>query len=150
MKHVLFDMDATLANINHRLHHIRNNDGERRHDADWDSFNEEMHKDVPNANIVVLAILMQLCGKNIQIITGRPEKYRKKTEDWLKKHDIKYDKLLMRPDDDERSDYLVKEELFHTHFDVRDILFVVEDRDRVVQMWRDIGLTCLQCQKGDY
>ena len=31
-----------------------------------------------------------------------------------------------------------------------DPVLVFEDRDRVVQMWRDAGLKCLQVKPGEY
>jgi hypothetical protein len=34
--------------------------------------------------------------------------------------------------------------------DKRKVLFVVEDRNRVVEMWREEGLVCLQCAPGEF
>jgi len=34
--------------------------------------------------------------------------------------------------------------------DRKKILFVVEDRSRVVEMWRGEGLVCLQCAPGEF
>lgn len=34
-----------------------------------------------------------------EIITGRKERFREQTEEWLRRHGIKYKKLLMLPDE---------------------------------------------------
>jgi len=79
------------------------------------------------------------------------EKYRKRTNDWLTKNGVWYDFMLMRKDDDTRQDYIIKEELYKEgikpHYKV---LFVVDDRQQVVDAWRKLGLTCLQCAHGNY
>jgi len=56
---------------------------------------------------------------------------------------------LLRKDKDRRSDTEVKRELLAT-LDKSKILFVVEDRSRVVEMWRSEGLVCLQCAPGEF
>jgi hypothetical protein len=43
----------------------------------------------------------------------------------------------------------VKREML-TGLDKSKILFVVEDRNRVVEMWRSEGLVCLQCAPGEF
>ncbi len=55
----------------------------------------------------------------------------------------------LRKDNDRRSDTEVKRELLAT-LDKSKILFVVEDRSRVVEMWRSEGLVCLQCAPGEF
>ena len=40
--------------------------------------------------------------------------------------------------------------LFENNFDYKDIWFVLEDRQCVVDMWRGEGLTCLQVAPGDF
>jgi hypothetical protein len=50
-----------------------------------------------------------------------------------------------RPDDD------VKYDLFMANVAKRfNVLYVVDDRDKVVKMWREIGLTCAQVAYGDF
>jgi hypothetical protein len=50
--------------------------------------------------------------------------------------------LLLRKDSDRRADGVVKREMLAA-IDKSRILFVVEDRSRVVEMWRSEGLVCL-------
>jgi len=144
-KWVIFDIDGTLANISHRLHYI--NGVEKK---DWDGFNSKMLFDEYKPAIGHIQKLYWNNGFQMAIVTGRFEKYRDMTVQWLKRFSINYNELHMRPDEDYSSDYLVKEAIYEKHFKDRDILFVVDDRQRVVDMWRDKGLICLQCQQGDY
>lgn len=86
------------------------------------------------------------------LITGREEKYRDITEYWLRAHNIDfYVDLVMRSDSDNRPDDVVKEELYQkiklTHGPA---LYVLDDRNKVVHMWRRLGLTCLQVADGDF
>ena len=85
------------------------------------------------------------------IVSCRLEKYRSATEEWLNKHDLPYEKLYMRRKGDRRDDTIVKFELLEQiQADGYDPVLVFEDRDRVVQMWRDAGLKCLQVKPGEY
>lgn len=141
---IIFDIDGTLANIKHRLHYIQ---GEKK---DWDGFNSQMLSDELKLPIFELYYICANAGYNIAIITGRFEKYRMDTLFWLSKNNIHCDELHMRPNDDYSSDYIIKEMIWEKHFKNRNVVFVVDDRQRVVDMWREKGLTVLQCQKGDY
>jgi hypothetical protein len=76
--------------------------------------------------------------------TRRPE-----TIAWLKKERVKYHELRLRKNGDRRSDVIVKREML-AGIDKRKVLFVVEDRNRVVEMWRKEGLVCLQCAPGEF
>lgn len=137
---VVFDMDGTLADISHRVCHIIN--------KDYDKAESLIHLDRPNASIVTLARVIALTFP-IVICTGRPERQRGITEEFLHQHSIPAMDILMRKDGDSRRDVLVKEE----HISILghgNILWVFEDRDCVVEMWRGHGITCLQVQKGGY
>lgn len=83
------------------------------------------------------------------LCSRRSEEHRTETVQWLKKERVKYHELRLRPDGDRRSDVTVKREML-TGIDKGNILFVVEDRTRVVQMWREEGLVCLQCAPGEF
>ena len=51
---VLCDLDGTLADVNHRLHYIKNDDGTKktRKESDWGSFHTECINDVPNNDVI--------------------------------------------------------------------------------------------------
>ena len=67
----------------------------------------------------------------------------------MEREGVKYHEIRLRADDDMRSDVDAKREML-TGIDKDNVLFVVEDRSRVVDMWRAEGLTCLQCAPGDF
>jgi predicted kinase len=87
----------------------------------------------------------------VVIMSGRPDSCRAETEKWLEENDVPYTHFHMRKAGDQREDSIVKKELFDAHVrDSYNVLFVLDDRNRVVDMWRSIGLNCLQVQPGDF
>jgi hypothetical protein len=58
----------------------------------------------------------------------------------------------MRAENDGRKDSIVKKELFEQHIVGKYYIdLVIDDRNQVVEMWRkDLGLTCLQVDYGDF
>lgn len=57
----------------------------------------------------------------------------------------------MRKDGDFRKDSIVKEEIYREWIEpFHEVLFCIDDRKQVVDMWRSIGLTCLQCAEGNF
>ena len=106
--------------------------------------------DVPNEPVVDIVKTFDQ-EHVIILVSGREDKFRSITEDWLKSYEIPYDHLFMRPTGDVRNDAIVKAEIFDAHIRTEfNVKFVLDDRDRVVKMWRDLGLTCLQCAYGDF
>jgi phosphoglycolate phosphatase-like HAD superfamily hydrolase len=140
---VIFDIDGTLADISAREHHVK------KRPKNWKGFFEGMSGDVPIVPILNLCNTLYEAGFEIILFTGRPEDYRKDTEEWLDKHKVKYHSLFMRGSRDMRDDTIVKKEMLE-HINKKKIAFIVEDRNRVVQMWRDEGYICLQCAPGEF
>ncbi|MBM6928154.1 HAD family acid phosphatase [Parasutterella secunda] len=153
---IIFDIDGTLADCSHRRHFV---EGEKK---DWDAFYSEMVNDTPKEAIVFLckAVLDWLYRSSttdklkVFIFTGRPENYRQQTEEWLHKtlgwHTL-LTNLYMRPAGDYRPDYQVKQEMLDKlKAEGYEVLFTVDDRKQVVDMWRRNGVTCLQCAEGDF
>tara|TARA_R110000824_G_scaffold45358_12_gene131219 strand:+ start:1782 stop:2228 length:447 start_codon:yes stop_codon:yes gene_type:complete len=145
-KVILFDIDGTLADIAHRRGHL---DQDK---PDWKSFNAEMGGDTPNAPIVTLyKSLWTLNAYEVILVTGRNERSRILTEQWLVWNEIPFGQILMRPDNDFRADHIIKEEILNRLLAAGKIIeFVVDDRQQVVDMWRRNGITCLQCDIGDF
>lgn len=85
------------------------------------------------------------------IVTGQPEQFHDYIKMWLEKHDLAYAKILGRATADFRKDAIVKEDIYkcviEPHYDV---LFCIDDRKQVVDMWRSLGLVCLQCDEGNF
>lgn len=150
-KAIIVDIDGTLAILNHRLHHVKNPEGKKN----FDKFFAEAHKDTPKQNVI--DIVSSLSNDHVVIfLTGRPEKLREVTLKWLQTYvpinlerSIDYN-LTMRPDGDYTPDDELKqsmyEELVKPKFDV---VGIFDDRQRVVNMWRRIGLTCFQVDQWE-
>lgn len=138
-KAIICDLDGTLALIGDR-------DPFNPKTLDADELNN------PVANILEVYAHQKLFKIQIIFVTGRFEKYRKQTEGWLKKHDITSYLLFMRKDEDFRKDIVYKKEIYQTHIQKDyEVLFVLEDRDQTVKMWRqELGLTCLQVAYGAF
>lgn len=155
---IIVDIDGTIANNDHRQHHLSRTDG---HKPDWDAFYGAMADDTPVRPIIDLLWNIQLTDAEAQMeilyATGRPEEWRRTTEAWL------YDDspagaraptaqaLYMRATGDYRADYVVKEEILARIIaeGYRPIM-AIDDRKQVVDMWRRKGLICLQCAEGDF
>jgi hypothetical protein len=146
---ILCDIDGTAANIEHRRHFV-----EGKH-KDWKTFFDEMEYDMPNVWCQELLGAMLAAGHRTAFISGRPDNYEQQTRAWLSEH---YPasftgELYMRPAGNSDQDYKIKEEILASKFDdedQRNILFVLDDRQQVVDMWRRHGLTVLQCDVGNF
>lgn len=145
-KAVIFDIDGTIADINHRLHlKGKKND-----------FYGSAHADEPIAGVIaVLKMFLSNSDYTVIFLTARPEWTRLTTVSWLHRHipslGISPYMLLMRPDKEDKKDYEVKQDIYMNQIkDVYDVELIIEDRQRVVTMWRGLGLTCLQTCEGNY
>jgi len=131
---VICDIDGTLAHMTGRSPY------------DWSRVSED------TIDPVVRSLFNQQLGVHKIVLSGRDSVSREETERWLGINDVEYDDLFMRSEGDKRKDSVVKRELFDEH--IRDkyrVLFVLDDRQQVVDMWRDeLGLKCLQVAPGDF
>lgn len=95
--------------------------------------------------------ILQNSGKAIMFVSGREDKYKPQTLAWLAKHSISFASIHMRKSGDSRKDSIVKKEIYEEFiFNKYNVDFVLDDRDQVVRVWRDLGLTCLQVDYGDF
>lgn len=143
-KAVIFDIDGTIAEINHRLHHIQ------KEPKDWDKFQEDCGQDEPISPMINLAHIFDRMGFTIILCTGRMEKSYDKTSAWLNFHGMPYHRIHMRQNANYESDTIVKKRMLDHITKDHDVFMVFEDRDRVVQMYRNNGITCLQVADGAY
>lgn len=133
---IIVDVDGTLAHIV---------DGRSPYDA-----SRAMNDELDDA-VGVITGMAYSHGYKVIIMTGRSAEHRQVTEDWLELMGVPYDELYTRADGDTRKDSIVKEELYRTHVEKRfKVKFVLDDRNQVVDMWRAIGLKCLQVQPGAF
>ena len=152
MKTVIFDLDGTLALIDDRRAISTKDNGK----MDWDTFFDpkNIQLDKPNWPVILMAQNLKKAGHRIVIFSGRSKATKDATRDWLKNLDIPFDVLKMRPTDGGlkwmKDDLLKKKWLDDLFPNTDDIICVFDDRDKVVQMWRDNGITCFQVADGNF
>jgi len=140
-KIVLVDMDGTLADCSHREHHIQTKP------PNWPAFFRGMGQDPPNASIVELTRRLA-ADHDILIVTGRPQEFLGETLDWLARNGIAPAEIWMRRAGDHRPDFVVKREVLD-HVPRERIVFVLDDRERVCDMWDSEGLVCHRVKQGE-
>lgn len=148
MKVVIFDLDGTLALNKHRFHFIDKSSGK----PDWDSYFLACDRDKANAAVIEMARSLKGSGHRIHIFSARGKIAYQQTIDWLDKHSVPYDDLTMRdvgdftPDEDLKKQWLLDKYPNYKE----DIICVFDDRDKVVNMWRSLGLSCFQVAPGNF
>ena len=166
-KTVIFDLDGTLANIDTRRNMSLKPNGK----LDWDIFADPssiLNWDVPNVPVIKMAQLFKADGFRIVIFSGRNDRGFDATVQWLNNNHVPFDLLVMRPDKfkdkswpiadgnpatpDMRfmPDEILKKKMLDTFVDINDVFLVVDDRQKVVDMWRDLGLNTFQVAPGDF
>lgn len=141
---VVFDIDGTVADASRRLHWIQSRP------KNWAAFNRDMGSDPEITSVAALARTLYT-NNCLVFCTGRSDQYRSVTEQWLAEHDLKHHGVYMRQQRDHREDFVVKRELIERIWQEHgrpDLVF--EDRSRNVEMFRSLGLQCLQVAAGDY
>lgn len=140
---IIVDLDGTFANIEHRRHFVTGTS------KNWKSFYEALSQDGAKEWCVWL---LERFGKDeILFVTGRPEEYRDKTIAWLRNYGYEQCPLFMRKNGDYRMDSVIKVEIYKEHIEpFYHIMFCLDDRTQVVEAWRSLGLTCLQCDEGNF
>lgn len=133
---IIVDIDGTLAHMTDRGPY----DTSRYH---TDEFDGTIGK--------IVETYADTHGASVIIMSGRDERFREVTEKWLRDNGVYFDEFHMRPALDTRNDAIVKHELFHKYVaDNYNVHFVLDDRDRVVEMWRAMGLKTLQVAPGAF
>ena len=153
MKTVIFDLDGTLADITKRREMSTKENGK----IDWDIFfkPENIWFDIPNEPVIEMAKVLSQKNR-IVIFSGRSKATKDETKRWLNKFDVPFDVIKMRPTSNDwkfMPDDELKQHWLDTLFpgDKKDnILCVFDDRQKVVDMWRSNGLTCMQVDEGNF
>jgi hypothetical protein len=139
---VIIDIDGTLADTAHRLHHLYPKEGGEKN---WGAFFAEAKNDKPNQHMINLAEMYVETGYTVVLLTGRPSNTRSDTIWWLEKYNVLYDHLLMRLATDKRKDSIVKPEtllefLVKNNYKVEDIEAAYEDRLHIAEEWRKLHI----------
>ncbi len=142
---ILFDLDGTLSNGDHRTHHIL------KSPKDWRSFFAECDKDKPHKHVIEILNVLDTADYEIWIVSGRSDEVRDKTIIWLHQNGIVYHKLIMRKKGDYTDDSVLKISwLYNGLIPKERVMLAFDDRDRVVEAWRKEGIPCFQVAAGDF
>jgi hypothetical protein len=143
-KVVVFDLDGTLANADHRMHWVSS------HPKNWKACDAAIPQDIVHSDIAWILDFLPL-DTRIILCTGRSENVREVTEAWLRDNHIEYNALYMRPSGDFRKDSVVKVELLQQIInDYGKPYLWFDDRQQVVDALRAQGIRVLQVAPGDF
>ena len=147
---IIFDLDGTLALIDKRREVSTKPNGR----LDWGKFFDpsNIKLDEPNPPVIKTAQLFAEQGFNIVILSGRSNKTEVATRSWLSKNKVPFNKLIMRDSETNHftPDWVLKKNMLDEQLDINDVFLVVDDRDRVVKLWRSLGLTTFQVADGNF
>lgn len=104
-------------------------------------------------NAPVATVVQALKDENFQIVflSGRSDSCRSETQEWLDKHGFSGHELHMRKEGDQRKDSIVKHEIFWDQIAPRfQVIGCFDDRNQVVDMYREMGITVFQVAPGDF
>jgi phosphoglycolate phosphatase-like HAD superfamily hydrolase len=162
---IIFDLDGTLADCEHRRPLIAGR--ARGEKARWDEFFARCGEDAPIEPVIAVLLALRPQAR-VQIWSGRSEVVRELTERWLTEHvfgnwawtvraaptmtnDHRVP-LRMRPAGDTTPDDALKEGWLRAHRAAggERVTMVFDDRQKVVDMWRRNGIVCAQVARGDF
>lgn len=140
---IIVDVDGTLAKM-------RNRGPYEQELAGSDRLNFPIWR--------VVELLAKQTQAKIFFVSAREDTYCTVTANWLLSNidiatsDYKDSELLMRPAGDNREDSVIKREIYDQNIKGKyNVLAVFDDRNRVVDMWRDdLHLPTFQVDNGDF
>jgi predicted kinase len=133
---VLYDLDGTLALM----------DG-KRSPYDW----SKVGVDSVDPHVKEALLMYREKGYKIILLSGRDGICKGDTMVWLRDNEIPYDEFFIRPEGNSENDAIIKERIFWEDIAPKyNVGLSFDDRNRVVDMWRSIGLKCFQCADGDF
>lgn len=132
---IIVDIDGTLAIMNGRSPY------------DW----LKVKEDRVNHTIKNIVDQYRTDKNSVILFSGRDAVCESLTREWLLENGIWYDALFMRPEGNGERDAIIKQRMFDENIRGKYYVeYVLDDRQQVVDMWRSLGLTCLQVAEGDF
>jgi hypothetical protein len=130
---VLCDMDHTLSDAAWRDHLI----------PDWEAYYKEAHLDQPIMPVIEMVNALARSDHSVVVLTARGEKWRKVTHNWLIRHEVQVDDVIMRPEGNYQSSPDLKTQLAQARFG-HAIGLVIDDREDVCSAFRALGVPTLR------
>jgi hypothetical protein len=172
----IFDLDGTLALIEHRRHFVTPAacdlcigegriplahgscpacGGSGKEKADWPAFYAACVRDEPNWPVISTMSALLRSGADVQIWSGRSAEVMNETLAWLHRFfeiDMDEVQLCMRLEGDYTPDEQLKQSWLQglNESDRRRLVAVFDDRQKVVNMWRANGVACFQVAPGEF
>jgi len=133
---IICDIDGTISMMNGRDPFI----------------GEDCETDIPNQAVINVLQTYKERGVEIILFSGRNGTSQLQTEIWLNKHSVPMDQLHMREEKNYEKDDALKERFYNDYVRGKyEVLFVMDDRDQVVDLWRNkLNLPCFQVYYGDF
>jgi hypothetical protein len=141
---VVVDLDGVLSNATNRQHLLA------APQRDWRAFFEASGEDPV---IEEVRVLLELLDPQLAVVllTARPRRVSAITREWLARHAIRWDLLVMRPAEAHGAAQEFKQdavqELRCFGFELR---LALEDDRRNVEMFRAEGVPCVYLHSGYY
>jgi hypothetical protein len=146
---VIFDLDGTLALIDKRRAKALKVDGK----LNWGEFfkPENIQLDEPNIPVIKTFQSLKQSGFEVGIFSGRDSISRRESKEWLLQNGVWPDFFKMRPQGSHTPDDVLKKMWLDEMISQgKEIMCVFDDRDKVVKMWRENGISCFQVNYGDF
>tara|TARA_B100000131_G_scaffold209360_1_gene201331 strand:+ start:377 stop:823 length:447 start_codon:yes stop_codon:yes gene_type:complete len=144
---LIVDIDGTLA------HHFDVDGNQTRGHHEYHLVGD----DRPDHHIINLVRLYKHVGYKIIITTGRPDSRKgvdvfDLTQQWLIDNEVPFDHIFMREGSDYRPDFEVKKDIYNANIAILgyNIDFALDDRNQIVDMWREMGIKTLQVEPGNF
>lgn len=134
---LITDMDGTLASMNGR--------------SPYSVKHSELMADLPRQHVIQTVNTLALTVDQVFVFSARKEEARAATSEWLCEHTqfASNARLILRPDDDNRKDVLVKREMYEEHIKNKYSVFAVfDDRPTVCRMWKELGMPLFDVGDG--
>lgn len=144
----IFDLDGTMTDTTHRQHILDDKTDKQR----WDKFYAACDGDRPKKNIIQIFHTLQGAGAHCWLFSGRVDSVEDKTWAWLRHYKIQPEFSRFRPAGDNTPDDILKKQWYDemSSEDRLRLVAVFDDRDRVVKMWRENFVTCVQVAYGSF
>ncbi|WP_156725128.1 phosphatase domain-containing protein [Streptomyces apocyni] len=135
----VFDLDNTLADTAHRQRYLE------RRPRDWSAFFAAAPHDPPLRQGVEL-VLSSAEECEVQYLTGRPERCRADTVEWLERHGLPPGRVWMRRNDDRRPARHTKLAILRRLARGRQVRILVDDDELVCDEAERAGFTVVRAR----
>lgn len=132
---VVFDIDGTLMDENHRSH--------LREAKRWEEYFLACDLDVPIRHIVELTHEYHEKGYEVWLMSGRSDSCEQKTLESMKNHGVYFDRIKLRSKDNFMPDHILKPAWIGKYIGLERVEVLYDDTDKVIEGFRKKGLNVI-------